>query len=87
MAHSKQAKKRIRQNDRRRLHNKGIASGMRTICRKLEAAVEAGDKPAASALLNDALSRVDKCSKNRIVHPNAAARKKGQLTRAVNALA
>ena len=87
MAHSNQAKKRVRQNERRRVHNKGIASNMRTICKRLETLVEAGDKAAASELLPKAMARVDKAAKRHIVHANAAARKKSQLARAVAKLA
>ena len=84
MAHSKQAKKRIRQNDRRRLRNKSMSSAMRTSFKRLMTAVEAGDKEAAQAALSPTLSRIDKAAKTNVIHDNAAARKKSQMMRAVN---
>lgn len=83
MAHSKQAKKRIRQNDKRRLHNKAIASKMRTLVKQVLTAAEGGDKAAAESDLATAMKAVDKAAKCRVIHKNAAARKKGQLMRAV----
>ena len=51
MAHSKQAKKRIRQNEGRRLLNKSNASMMRSAFKQLMTAVQAGDKDAAQQAL------------------------------------
>eukprot|EP00389_Voromonas_pontica_P004137 GDKH01006148.1.p3 GENE.GDKH01006148.1~~GDKH01006148.1.p3 ORF type:complete len:69 (-),score=13.89 GDKH01006148.1:36-242(-) len=47
MANSVQAKKRIRQNERRRVINKSRVSRIRTFVRKVEEAIAAGDKSAA----------------------------------------
>ena len=86
MAHSKQAKKRIRTNEKRRLLNKTTSSSMRTSVKKLMAAVEAGDKATAEAQLSGTLSRIDKAAKNNVIHANTAARKKSQMTRAVGGM-
>ena len=86
MAHSKQAKKRILQNERRRLLNKSNGSMMRTAFKKLMAAVKAGDKDAARVALPYALSRIDKAAKKNVIHDNAAARKKSQAMRAIGTL-
>lgn len=85
MAHSKQAKKRIRQNERRRLHNKSVASAMRTHIKKVLRAAGEGDLETARQILPKALSRIDKAAKIHVIHKNAAARKKSRLMRAVNA--
>jgi small subunit ribosomal protein S20 len=84
MAHSKQAKKRIRQNDLRRVQNKTITSRMRTLVKQLMAAAESGDKAAAEKVLVPAIQAVDKAARSHVIHKNAAARKVSQLTRAVN---
>ena len=86
MAHSKQAKKRIRQNEKHRLANKATASRMRTEFKKLMTAVEAGDAAQAQAQLVLTLSRIDKAAKRHVIHRNAAARKKSQAMRAVQKL-
>jgi len=86
MAHSKQAKKRVRTNEKRRLRNKTTSSSMRTSLKKLESLVAAGDKTGAEAALSGTLSRIDKAAKNNVIHDNAAARKKSQMRRAVGAM-
>lgn len=86
MAHSKQAKKRIRQNDKLRVHNKSMASAMRSSVKKVLAMVAEGDKAGAEAALPLACQRIDKAAKNNVIHKNNAARKKSRITRAVGAL-
>ena len=87
MAHSKQAKKRVRQNEVRRQRNKTTASSMRTEFKKLMTTVEGGDKGAAEQQLTATLSRIDKAAKRHVIHRNAAARKKSQAMRAVGQMA
>ena len=84
MAHSKQAKKRIRTSEERRIANKTVASRMRSQFKKLMTAVEAGDAAEAQNQLPLTLKRIDKAAKINVIHDNAAARKKGQAMRAVN---
>ena len=86
MAHSKQAKKRVTTSEKRRLRNKATSSSMRSSLKKLEGLVEAGDKEQAQAELPGTLSRIDKAAKKNVIHENAAARKKGQMMRAVGAM-
>lgn len=86
MAHSKQALKRIRQSDRSRLANKAKSSRMKTEVKKLMAAVEAGEKQKAAEMLPTVCQVIDKAAKESIIHKNAAARKKSQVTRAVGGL-
>ena len=83
MAHSNQAQKRIRQNEKRRLHNKHIASIMRSKVKAVVSATEAGDKTAAEAALPSAFKQLDKAAKHRVVHPKTADRKKSRLTLAI----
>ncbi len=84
MAHSNQAKKRIRQAEKRTLENKAVGSRMRTEVKRVLTAVEAGDKEAASAALPSACKQVDKAAKTNVIHQNTAARKKSMLQRSVN---
>ena len=74
MAHSKQAKNRIRTNEKRRLRNKATTSSMRSSLKKLEGLVEAGNKAEAQAELPSTLSRIDKAAKSNVIHAKAAAR-------------
>ena len=79
MAHSKQAQKRIRQNEKNRLANKARMSRMKTQLKAVMAAVQAGDKQKAKAL-------ADEAAKNEVIHMNTAARHKSQVMRAFAAM-
>ena len=87
MAHSNQANKRIRQTATHTARNKDVASGMRTYCKKVMAAVAAGDKAQAEAMMSVAIKRIDKAAKSNIIHSNAADRKKRQVMQAVHGMA
>ncbi len=83
MAHHKSAKKRIRQNEVRRLRNKAALSEIKTLMKKVHS-IEKKDE--AEVVLKEAVSKIDKnVSKGRL-HKNTAARKKSKLVRYVNSL-
>lgn len=86
MAHSKQAKKRIRQSEKQNLRNKQARGSMRTLTKKLLEAVQSGDKQEAQRLLPIAEKHIDKAARDHVIHQNAAARKKGQIMRAVQGM-
>lgn len=86
MAHSKQALKRVRQNERDRLNNKSKMTRMKTEVKKLMTAVTEGDKKKAEELLGTVCATIDKAAKQSVIHKNTAARKKSQVTKAVGAL-
>lgn len=83
MAHSKQSRKRIRQNEKRRVANKAKTSEMKTLIKRLEAAVQKGDKAAASAMLPMVCKKIDKAAKANVIHKNTAARRKSLVARLV----
>ena len=56
MANIKSAKKRILVNETKAARNKAIRSKVKTACKKVDAAVTAGDKAAAQVVLNAAIS-------------------------------
>lgn len=86
MAHSKQALKRIRQNEKNRLANKARMSRMKTEVNKLMAAIKAGDKTKATEQAAKACRAIDKAAKTEVIHKNNAARHKSQVMRAVAAM-
>ena len=86
MAHSKQAIKRVRQNERDRLANKAKMTRMKTQVKKLLTAVETGDKGKAQELLSTVVQTIDKVAKESIIHKNTASRKKSAVMRAVGAM-
>lgn len=86
MANIASAKKRARQAEKRRLHNASSRSMMRTYLKKITAAIESGDKEAASSAYKDAVPVLDRMSNKGLIHKNKAARHKSRLNAQINAL-
>ncbi|MCR5214274.1 MAG: 30S ribosomal protein S20 [Eubacterium sp.] len=84
MANIKSAKKRILTSKRRELRNKSTKSKIKTLVKKVEAAIEAGNKAEAEAALKVVTSEISKAASKGIYHKNTAARKVSRLTVAVN---
>ena len=87
MANTPQAKKRIRRNDRRAEINGNRISRIRTFIKKVEAALDAGDKPVATAALSAAQPELARGVARGVMHKNTASRKFARLTKAVASLA
>jgi len=86
MAHSKQANKRIRTSEKKRVDNKSRMSRMKTETKKLLAAVAACDKAKAQEMLPLVCKRIDKAAKQNVIHRHTASRRKGQAMKAVQAM-
>jgi small subunit ribosomal protein S20 len=86
VANSKQAAKRARQNDKRRLHNMAMRSKVRTQMKKVAAAIESGDKDGATSAFKTAQPLIDSMVNKGILHKNKAARHKSRLLRSISAL-
>ena len=87
MANIKSAKKRILVIETKTLRNKIIKSKVKTLTKKVDAAVAAGDKTLAQNNLTSAIVAIDKVAAKGIYHKNNAARKVYRLQRAVNKMA
>lgn len=87
MPNHKSAKKRVRQNEKRRAVNRSRRSSLRTQVKKLRAAVAGNDQNASQELLNPTVSAIDKAVNKGVLHRNTAARYKSRLTGHVAALA
>ena len=87
MANIKSAKKRILVIETKTLRNKMVKSKVKTLVKKVDAAIAASDKAAAAAALKDATIAIDKGAAKGIFHKNTAARKISRLAKAVNKLA
>lgn len=87
MANTPQAKKRIRRNDRRAEINGTRVSRIRTFVKKVESALEAGDKSAAAAALAAAQPEIARGVAKGVLHKNTASRKFSRLNKRVQALA
>ncbi|MBI4541004.1 MAG: 30S ribosomal protein S20 [Gemmatimonadetes bacterium] len=78
MANIKSAKKRIRTSEIRASRNKAQRSRLKTLVKRVRQATE---PQAALAEFRAAVSFIDRAARTRIIHPNRAARLKGQLAR------
>ncbi|MCQ2400614.1 MAG: 30S ribosomal protein S20 [Lachnospiraceae bacterium] len=83
MANIKSAKKRILVSEVRTERNKAIRSKVKTYVKKVQAAIEAGDKAVAEAALRDAISEIEKAQSKGVYHANTASRKVSRLSKAV----
>ncbi|MDC0886980.1 30S ribosomal protein S20 [Altererythrobacter sp.] len=86
MANTPQARKRIRRNDRRAEVNGARISRIRGFVKKVEAAIEGGDKEAAQTALRAAQPEMARGVARGVLHKNTAARKFSRLTKRVAAL-
>ena len=86
MANSPQAKKRARQIERRTAVNKTRKSRIRTFLRKVEEAIDSGDKYAAIAALRAAQPELMRGVTKGLFHKNTASRKVSRLASRVKAI-
>jgi small subunit ribosomal protein S20 len=86
VANSPQARKRARQSEKRRSHNASLRSLVRTMIKKVDAAVDSRDAEQARAAYADAVPVIDRMADKGIIHKNKAARHKSRLNAQVKAL-
>jgi ribosomal protein S20 len=83
MPRHESAKKRMRQNEKRRKHNQSQKSRVRTKIKKLRSL---DDQEEAQELLNDVKGDLDRLAAKDIIHKNKAANRKSTLEKYVDAL-
>ncbi len=86
MAHSLSAKKRIRQNIKRRAINRARKSQVKTQIKRFEAALGSGDAAKATEQFRLVSKKLDTVASTSTMHKNTAARKKSRLARRLNNL-
>lgn len=84
MANIKSAKKRILVSTARAERNKATRSRVKTYVKKVRAAIESGDKSAATLALRAAVSEIQKAHSKGVYHINTASRKVSRLSREVD---
>ena len=87
MPNIKSAKKRVLVIKTKTLQNKIFRTQLKTDVKKYQAAVAAGDTALAQETYKAAVKKIDKAVARGEMHKNAAARKKSQFTKKLNALA
>jgi small subunit ribosomal protein S20 len=80
------ALKEVRKTHKRTARNISVKSEIRTAVKKLEDAIKNKDLAASKEILKEVFSKWDKASKRQVIHPKAAANKKGRLAKKVEGL-
>ena len=86
MPNIKSAIKRDKFSEKKNLRNRIAKTKVKTAVKKYGAAITAGDKAAAEALMRAASGEVDKAASKGVIHRNAANRKKAQLAKKLNTI-
>lgn len=84
MPNNAAAEKRMRQEQKRRLHNRSIKSLVRTQITRARNAIATGDENSEEAV-RMAVSELDRAAKKGVIHRNNAARRKSRLMKRLNA--
>lgn len=86
MANHKSALKRIRQNEKLRVHNRIFRNRARTLVKKARESISEGDLQEAIAATRIAVRDLDKAASRGTIHPRNAARRKSRLMKQLAAL-
>ena len=87
MAHHASAKKSIRQTERRSAVNRARVSRVRSFIKKVETAIDAGDKKVAADALKAAQPVIHRGVRAGVLHRNTASRKLSRLSKRIKTLA
>lgn len=86
MANIKSQKKRILTNEKARVRNKAVRSSLKTAIKRVDTAIDAGDKAAALEAGRAAARALDKAASKGVIHPNQAANRKSGVMKRVNSI-
>lgn len=86
MPNIKSAIKRVKVNKAKTLQNTIVKSALKTTIKKAKASIANKEEVVVDTYKN-AIKAIDKAAAKNLLHKNTAARRKSQLTRAMNAIA
>lgn len=86
MPNIQSAKKRLKQSIRLREKNRAVKSAIKTECKKVIAAVAAGDPAKADSELRSAAKMLDQAAAKKVIHRNASSRAKSRLSAKVKTI-
>lgn len=86
MPHHKSAEKRLRQTVKRTAVNRARLSRVRTFVKKVEAAIDSGDRAEAQSAFQLAQPELHRATTKGVMHKNTVARKLSRLAARINAL-
>lgn len=87
MPNIKSAKKRVIITDKKNLENRSAMNEVKTCLKKLNAAIDAGNKAEAQEIYKQAAKLLDSAVSTGIMHINTAANKKSGFAKRINAMA
>jgi small subunit ribosomal protein S20 len=83
MPNNQNARKAMRQNEKRRLRNRSARSALRTLLKKFRLTAAEGDVTATEAAFRTVCKHLDQAAAKKLIHANASARTKSRLSRLV----
>lgn len=86
MAQHDSAKKRILQNDKKRIRNRHIRTKLRSALKRFEQTLERQNAEELKALVDKTISIVHAAASKGVIHKNKAARHVSQIRRKTNSL-
>ena len=86
MANTASTKKRVRQNEKRRLRNRVWLTRARSTVKQARIAIDSKDSEASIAAVNTAISSLDQAASKGVIHKRNAARRKSRLMKKLSAL-
>jgi small subunit ribosomal protein S20 len=79
LANTRSAKKRMRQNEKRRIRNRVVRTRTRGFIKRARLAIEEGNPEVATDAVKAAISQIDRAKSKGVLHPRNAARRKSRL--------
>jgi small subunit ribosomal protein S20 len=86
MANIKSAKKRMLQNEKRRIHNRTYRNRVRTLVKKARATIQSEEADTAAEATRIAIRDLDMAASRGTIHKRNAARRKSRLMKQLQAL-
>ena len=86
MANIKSQIKRIKTNEKARVRNKSVKSGLKTAVRRFREAADSGNRETALTALRDASRALDKAASKGVIHANQAANRKSAMAKRTSTL-
>lgn len=84
MAHTKSARKRIRQDAKRHLRNQSVKTRVRSLTKKFRASLNESDAEMITQALQETVRELNKAATKGIMHHKTASRKISRLNKAAN---
>lgn len=86
MANTASAKKRVRQNEKRRMRNRVWLTRARSSIKQARMAIDSQDKEASVEAVNKAVAELDRAASKGVIHKGNAARRKSRLLKKLSTL-